>query len=308
MRRVCDGKGSSATGIGARRDCERIAVDFATTQVARNMSAPHKPQTSITTASLRKMKSEGDKIASLTAYDATFARLLDDAGIDVILVGDSLGMVIQGHDTTVPVQMEDMIYHCRSVARTRTRSLLMADLPFMSYSTMEDALRNSARLMQEGLAECVKLELNRAQTPIVAALSENGIPVCAHFGLTPQTVHKLGGFLVQGRSQSQAADLVQQASELEDAGADLLLVECVPGEVGRQITEAVDVPVIGIGAGEATDGQILVLHDVLGVSDGKRAKFSKDFLSGSKGVREAVRSFVRAVKEGNYPGPEHIYS
>ena len=254
------------------------------------------------------MKSEGEKIACLTAYDATFARLLDETGIDVILVGDSLGMVIQGHDTTVPVRMEDMVYHCRSVARGRTRSLLMADLPFMSYPSVEAALRNSARLMQEGLAECVKLEVSRAQTPIVTAVSRNGIPVCAHFGLTPQTVHKLGGFRVQGRSRSQAADLVQQAAELEEAGADVLLVEGVPGEVGRQITEAVEIPVIGIGAGEATDGQILVLHDVLGVSPGKRPKFAKDFLSGTESVRDAIRAFVQAVKEGSYPGPEHIYS
>ena len=253
------------------------------------------------------MKAEGEKIACLTAYDATFARLLDDAGIDVILVGDSLGMVVQGHDTTVPVSMEDMIYHCRSVARARARSLLMADLPFMSYITAEDALRNSARLMQEGLAECVKLELNREQTPIVAALSGNGIPVCAHFGLTPQTVHKLGGFRVQGRDRSQAAALVAQASELEEAGADLLLVEGVPGAVGREITEAVAAPVIGIGAGEAPDGQILVLYDVLGVSPGKRPKFARDFLSGAASAREAIRAFVEAVKEGSYPGPEHIY-
>ena len=254
------------------------------------------------------MKSAGEKISCLTAYDATFARLLDEAGIDVILVGDSLGMVIQGHDTTVPVRMEDMIYHCRSVARGCTRSLLMADLPFMSYPTVEAALQSSARLMQEGLAQCVKVELGRAQTPIVAALCQNGIPVCAHFGLTPQTVHKLGGFLVQGRSQSQAAELVQQATELEDAGADLLLVEAVPGELGRQITEAVGIPVIGIGAGEATDGQILVLHDVLGVSPGKRPRFVKNFLSDTGDVRDAIRAFVAAVKEGGYPGPEHIYA
>ena len=254
------------------------------------------------------MRSEGEKIACLTAYDATFAHLLDEAGIDVILVGDSLGMVIQGHDTTVPVRMEDMVYHCRCVARGLTRSLLMADLPFMSYPTVGAALQSSARLMQEGLAECVKLELGRAQTPIVAALSQNGIPVCAHFGLTPQTVHKLGGFRVQGRSRSQAEELVSQATELEDAGADLLLVESVPGEVGRQITEAVEIPVIGIGAGEATDGQILVLHDVLGVSSGKRPKFAKDFLSDAGDVRDAIRAFVRAVKEGSYPAPEHIYT
>ena len=254
------------------------------------------------------MKSAGDRIACLTAYDATFARLLGEAGIEAILVGDSLGMVIQGHDTTVPVRMEDMIYHCRCVARARARALLIADLPFMSYCSEESALRNSARLMREGLAQCVKLELGRSQTPIVCALARNGIPVCAHFGLTPQNVHKLGGFRVQGRGHSQAADLVEQASELEDAGADLLLVECVPGEVGRRITEAVGIPVIGIGAGAATDGQILVLHDVLGVSPGKRPKFARDFLSDAGNVRDALGAFVAAVKEGSYPGPEHTYS
>ena len=272
------------------------------------MPAPPVSRMPVSASSLRTMKSAGERIACLTAYDAAFARVLDDVGVDVLLVGDSLGMIVQGYDTTVPVRMEDMIYHCRSVARARPRSLLIADLPFMSYSTVEDALRNSARLMQEGLAECVKLELGRVQTPVVAALSRHGIPVCAHFGLTPQTVHKLGGFRVQGRDRSQASELVCQASELEEAGADLLLVECVPGEVGRQITEAVDIPVIGIGAGATTDGQILVLHDVLGVSSGKRPKFAKDFLSGTGSVREAVLSFVRAVKEGSYPGPEHIYT
>ena len=272
------------------------------------MSQQVPPAPQVTAARLRDMKSRGEKIACLTAYDATFARIMGDAGIDVILVGDSLGMVIQGHDTTVPVHMNDMIYHCRSVARARTRALLMADLPFMSYTTVEEGLRNSARLMQEGLAECIKLEVTREQTPIVAALSENGVPVCAHFGLTPQTVHKIGGFRVQGRDRSQAMGLVAQARELEQAGADILLVECVPGEVGRSITEAVDAPVIGIGAGDATDGQILVLHDILGVSSGKRPKFSKDFLAGSASVSEAVRAFIEDVQSGRYPGPEHIYT
>ena len=261
----------------------------------------------VTASSLRAMKAEEDRIACLTAYDATFARLLDEAGVDVILVGDSLGMVIQGYETTVPVTMEDMIYHCRSVARACHRPLLMADLPFMSYATVEDALRNSARLMQDGLAECIKLELRMEQTSIVAALSANGIPVCAHFGLTPQTVHKLGGFRVQGRSRGQASELVRQARALEEAGADILLIECVPGEVGRSVTEAVGIPVIGIGAGVATDGQILVLHDVLGVSAGKRPKFVKDFLADAANVKEAVQAFVKAVKSGSYPGPEHTY-
>ena len=266
------------------------------------------PAPRVTISCLRKMQSRGEKFACLTAYDAAFARVLGDAGIDVILVGDSLGMVIQGHETTVPVHMNDMVYHCRSVARARTRALLMGDLPFMSYTTVEEGLRNSARLMQEGLAECIKLEVTREQTPIVAALSANGVPVCAHFGLTPQTVHKIGGFRVQGRDRAQAMELVQQARELDQAGADLLLVEGVPGEVGRNITEAVNAPVIGIGAGEATDGQILVLHDVLGVSPGKRPKFSKDFLAGAGSVSEAVRNFIEDVRTGRYPGPEHIYT
>ena len=271
------------------------------------MPGPTASGTPVSVSYLRAMKAEGKRIACLTAYDATFGRLLDDAGVDVVLVGDSLGMVVQGHDTTVPVTMEDMIYHCRNVARTCRRPLLMADLPFMSYATIEDALRNSARLMQEGRAECVKLELRMEQTSLVAALSANGIPVCAHFGLTPQAVHKLGGFRVQGRSRAQASELVRQARALEEAGADLLLVECVPGEVGRSITEAVGIPVVGIGAGPAADGQILVLYDVLAVSAGKRPRFAKDFLAGAGSVKDAVQAFVEAVKSGSYPGPEHTY-
>ncbi len=214
------------------------------------------------------MKAEGEKIACITAYDASFATLVDDAGVDLVLVGDSLGMVIQGHDTTVPVTLADIIYHCRAVAKGLYRPFLMADMPFMTYASREQALDNAVRLMQEGGAKMVKLEGGAGQIEIVEFLASHDIAVCAHLGLKPQSVHKVGGFRVQGREEEAAERMLRDAQALEAAGADIVLLECIPAALGSHITEQLHVPVIGIGAGPDTDGQILVLYDVLDITPG----------------------------------------
>ena len=229
------------------------------------MSSPKMPSR-VTVTSLRKMKQTGEKIAMLTAYDASFARVLDNQGVDIILVGDSLGMVIQGHDTTVPVTMDEMVYHTRAVTQASQRALVIGDLPFMSYTSPEMALRNSARLMQEGRAHMVKLEGGAPQVATVAQLAHHGVPVCAHLGLQPQSVHKLGGYRVQGRDEAVAKQMLADAKALQDAGADLLVLECVPVNVAATISQALNIPVIGIGAGRECDGQVLVLHVMLGIS------------------------------------------
>jgi len=262
----------------------------------------------VSLATLARMKEQGEKIASLTCYDASFATLVDEADVDLVLVGDSLGMVIQGHDTTVPVTMDDMVYHCKSVARGLHRPLLMADLPFASYPTRDVALANSVRLMQEGGAEIVKLESGPSQIDVVEFLASHDIAVCAHLGLKPQSVHKTGGFRVQGRSGDAAATMVQAAKDLESAGADLVLLECIPSELGQRITESLQVPVIGIGAGPSTDGQILVLYDVLGITTGRKPRFVLDCMQGASGNLDAMRRYVQAVKSLTYPAPEHCFS
>lgn len=262
---------------------------------------------SVTVKTLQDMKQAGEKIVCLTAYDASFATLLDDAGIEVILVGDSLGMVIQGRHSTVPVTVDDIIYHGRAVASGSRRALLMADMPFMSYATAEDALHNAARIMQEGGAHMVKLEGTANQAQVVERLAANGIPVCAHLGLRPQFVHKLGGYRVQGRGHEAAQALAQDAQVLEQAGADALLLECVPADLAARIRNAVRIPVIGIGAGRDCDGQVLVLYDMLGITPGKRPRFSKDFLQHNGSVPGALRAYVEQVKTGTFPGPEHVY-
>jgi len=259
----------------------------------------------VTITTLRKMKRAGEKFACLTAYDASFARLLDDAGVHVTLVGDSLGMVIQGHDTTVPVSMDHMVYHCRQVARGLKRSLLMVDMPFMSFATLEHALDNAARLMSEGLAHMVKLEGGGDEEEAVRQLSRQGIPVCAHLGLTPQSVHKLGGYRVQGREADAAQRMKEDALKLVSAGAELLLLECVPTTLAREITGSVDVPVIGIGAGPDCDGQILVLYDMLGITPGKRLRFTKDFMAQADSIPGAVAAYVDAVGSRAFPTAEH---
>jgi 3-methyl-2-oxobutanoate hydroxymethyltransferase len=261
----------------------------------------------VTLTTLDQMKQRGEKIACLTAYDASFAVLLDAAGVDVVLVGDSLGMVIQGHDTTVPVTMDQMVYHCAAVARGLHRPFLMADLPFMSYPSRELALTNAVRLMQEGGARVIKLESGKGQTDIVEFLARHDIAVCAHLGLKPQSVHKTGGFRVQGREAEAAQRMLEDALALEAAGADLLLLECIPSELGRTISQAVTVPVIGIGAGPDTDGQILVLYDVLDITSGRKPRFVRNFMDGSPSPQEAVARYVQAVKSGEYPAPEHCF-
>lgn len=262
----------------------------------------------VSLATLDKMKASGEKIACLTCYDASFAVLVDEADTDVVLVGDSLGMVVQGHDTTVPVTMDDMVYHCRAVARGLQRPLLMADLPFASYPTRDVALANAVRLMQEGGAEIVKLESGPSQLDIVEFLASHDIAVCAHLGLKPQSVHKTGGFRVQGREADAAERMIASAKALESAGADLVLLECIPTELGRRITETLSVPVIGIGAGPHTDGQILVLYDVLDVTTGRKPRFVLNCMEGAGNNLDAMRRYVRAVKERSYPAPEHCFA
>lgn len=273
----------------------------------KHLQERYAPRPPVNVASLLRMKSEGEKIACITAYDASFATLVDDAGADLVLVGDSLGMVIQGHDTTVPVTLNDVIYHCRAVARGLYRPFLMADMPFMTYASREQALENAVRLMQEGGAKIVKLEGGAGQIEIVEFLASHDIAVCAHLGLKPQSVHKVGGFRVQGRDEAAADQMLKDAQALEAAGADVVLLECIPAQLGTQITKALHVPVIGIGAGPDTDGQILVLYDVLNITAGRKPRFSKDFMADNESPLEAVRAYVQAVKERTYPGPEHCF-
>ena len=265
-----------------------------------------KPSPRKTVTSLRKMKREGEKIVMLTAYDASFARVLDAQGVDIILVGDSLGMVVQGHDTTVPVTMDEMIYHTRTVTMGAQRALVIGDLPFMSYTSPDMALRNSARMMQEGRAHMVKLEGGAPQVATVAQLAHHGVPVCAHLGLQPQSVHKLGGYRVQGRDETVAKQMLDDAKALQDAGADLVVLECVPVGLAAQITQALEIPVIGIGAGRECDGQVLVLHDMLGISP-RAPKFSQDFIGAGATIPQAVSAYVKAVKDSTFPKDEHCF-
>lgn len=261
----------------------------------------------VNVATLGRMKAEGEKISSLTCYDASFAAVVDEAGVDVVLVGDSLGMVIQGHDTTVPVTLEHMIYHCKAVARGLTRPFLMADMPFMTYTSRETALANAVRLMQEGGAKMVKLEGGASQVEIVEFLASHDIAVCAHLGLRPQSVHKTGGFRVQGREDAAAEQMKRDAKALQDAGADVVLLECIPAKLGAEITAELHVPVIGIGAGPDTDGQILVIYDVLDITPGRKPRFVKNYMAGHDSPFEAVKSYVEAVKTRAYPAPEHCF-
>jgi len=255
----------------------------------------------VTTIQLVKMKQQGDKIASLTAYDAAFAAILDTNDVDVVLVGDSLGMVVQGHDSTLPVTLEQMIYHCQAVTRRCVRALVMVDMPFMSYAEPGLALRNAGRLMQEGGAKMVKLEGGAWIVDTVRLLTQRGIPVCAHLGLTPQSVHQLGGYRMQGRTESEAQRILNEAQALAQAGASLLIVECVPESLAAQITASLSIPVIGIGAGPHCDGQILVVYDILGLTPGKIPGFSRNFLVKAGTIDAAVKAYVQAVKNQSFP-------
>jgi 3-methyl-2-oxobutanoate hydroxymethyltransferase len=261
----------------------------------------------VTLSTLLRMKEQRQKIACLTCYDASFAALVDKAQVDVVLAGDSLGMVIQGHSTTVPVTMNDMVYHSAAVARGLRRPFLITDLPFMSYPTAQLALSNAIRLMQEGGAQMIKLESGAGQLEIVAALASHDIAVCAHLGLKPQSVHKTGGFRVQGRRTDSAEQMLQDAQNLQAAGADVILLECIPAALGATITAALKVPVIGIGAGPHTDGQILVLYDVLDITSGRKPRFVRNFMQGASSNLQAVQNYVAAVKSAEYPAAEHCF-
>ncbi len=258
-----------------------------------------------TILSLQKLKRDGEKIACLTAYDASFAAQAERAGVDVLLVGDSLGMVVQGQDSTLPVTLDEMIYHSASVRRGAPDSLLIVDLPFMSCNNPQQTLASAGRLMKEGGAHVVKLEGGASMVESVALLARHGIPVCGHLGLLPQSVHKLGGYRVQGRSEAEAERMLRDAQALEQAGADLLVVECVPAALGERLSQALSIPVIGIGAGAGCDGQVLVLYDMLGITPGKMPVFARNFLRGRDSVAAAMTAYVEAVKGGAFPAPEH---
>lgn len=256
---------------------------------------------------LRKMKAAQEKIAVLTAYDASFSHALEEAGVEVILVGDSLGMVIQGQESTLPVTVDNMIYHTANVARGSDKAFIIADLPFMSYANADQAIANAARLMAEGGAQMVKLEGGAIIADTIAQLTARGIPVCAHLGLLPQSVHRLGGYLVQGREKEAADELLADALKLEQAGADMLVLECVPATLAARVTAALTIPVIGIGAGKDCDGQVLVLYDMLGLTPGRRPRFSHDFLADTGSIQAAISKYVQQVKSGEFPTSEQQF-
>jgi 3-methyl-2-oxobutanoate hydroxymethyltransferase len=260
------------------------------------------PAPLITVSTIAAMKGRGERIACLTCYDATFCMVLERAGVEVLLVGDSLGMVLQGRKTTLPVTLDQMVYHTACVARVRERALIVADLPFLSYATPEQALTSAGRLMQEGGAHMVKLEGGATVKGTVELLTAQGVPVCAHLGLLPQSIHRLGGYRYQGRDQESAEAIRRDALALQEAGAGMLVLECVPAALAGEISGALTIPVIGIGAGNGCDGQVLVLHDMLGINLGKAPSFSKDFLTGRSGIPEAIAAYVQDVKSGSFPG------
>tara|TARA_Y100000588_G_C14205040_1_gene904298 strand:- start:779 stop:1585 length:807 start_codon:yes stop_codon:yes gene_type:complete len=262
----------------------------------------------ITITELSAMKARGERICCLTVYDYSFAHMLDRAGVEILLVGDSLGMVIQGHPTTLPVRIDDAVYHTQCVARGCENALLIADMPFGSFQgDPQTAFDSAARLMGEGQAHMVKIEGGVVMAETVAFLVDRGVPVCGHLGLTPQSVNQLGGFRVQGRQESVADQLRQDAQSLQDAGASVLVLEAVPSGLAKEITQSLRIPTIGIGAGPDTDGQVLVLYDLLGIYPEKSPKFSKNFLDGAGSVSGAVEAFIEDVRSGQFPGPEHSF-
>jgi len=261
----------------------------------------------LTIHSLMKRYEAKEKLTCLTAYDASFAALFDQQGLEIILVGDSLGNVMQGHATTIPVQITDMVYHTACVHRAIKRAYLIADLPFATYANIDQALTNAKMVMQAG-AKMVKLEGGRWLVPIIEQLVRQGIPVCAHVGLTPQSVHILGGFKVQGKSLNQAEVMLQDARLLEAAGAQLLVLEAIPAELGKHITQAIGIPTIGIGAGPDCSGQVLVMHDALGAFPGRTPKFVKNFLEQTGSIPKAIELFIQEVKSGAFPAPEHCFA
>ena len=263
----------------------------------------------VTINTLRKMKQAGERISMLTAYDATFARLIDAAGIDVLLVGDSLGMVVQGHATTLPVTMDQMVYHCAAVARATEHAHVVGDMPFGSYQgSADEAVKNAMRLAAEGGAEAVKLEGGAEYADVVRRIARAGVPVMGHIGLTPQSVHKLGGYVVQGRTEEKAQKLLADAKALEEAGCYALILEMMPAELSAEITANVGIPVIGIGAGAGCDGQVLVCYDVFGMNPDFSPKFVKKYLDLGTQIRDAAARYKDDVRAGAFPGPEHSFS
>jgi len=261
----------------------------------------------VTLSTLNKMAQEGDRITMLTCYDASFAALLDASGVDTLLIGDSLGNVLQGHDTTLPVTLRDIVYHTQCVARGAKRAFIIGDMPFGTFQvTPQDAFRNAVEIMAAG-AQMVKIEGGKIMLETIEFLVQRGVPVCGHIGLTPQSVHQLGGFKVQGRQQSDAERLIEEAKVLESAGAGMIVLEAIPAALGRDVTKAIRTPTIGIGAGVDCSGQVLVLHDMLDVFPGKKAKFVKNFMQGAGSIQAAVQAFVKEVKAGTFPGPEHSF-
>ena len=261
----------------------------------------------ISLQTFRNHKAKSQKFAALTSYEATITSMMCEAGIELILVGDSLGMVIQGHDSTVPVSMEDILYHLRCVKSGNKGAHLMADMPFMSYATEQLAYENATRLMQAG-ANSVKVEGGEVILKTTELLSQRGIPVCAHMGLTPQSINRIGGFFVQGRDPSSHSKMIEEAKSLENAGAELLLLECIPVNLTKKISDALSIPTIGIGAGSYTDAQIMVIHDMLGIKTlPKQPKFVKNFLAESNSIAEALEAYVKAVKSVSFPSQEHWF-
>lgn len=254
---------------------------------------------------LAAMKLCGEKISCLTAYDAAFSALIDKTGVDMMLVGDSLGMVIQGHNTTLPVTIRDMVYHARCVSNARQRAFIVADLPFMTYTTPVIAAKNAAKLMQLGGAQMVKLEGPRIDC--VRFLVDQGIPVCGHLGLLPQSINQLGNYKVQGKEQAAAEQMLADAHQLQQAGAGMLVLECVPTGLAKDISTQLTIPVIGIGAGVDCDGQVLVLYDMLDIGVGKRPRFSRNFISDAANIEEAIYAYHQAVKQSRFPAAEHSF-
>ena len=260
----------------------------------------------VTVTSLQALHNSGEKIAMLTCYDASFAALMDRAGVEVLLVGDSLGMVCQGHGSTLPVTLDDMAYHTASVARGNQTAFLIADMPFGTYPTPETAYANAVRLMQAG-AQMVKIEGGAWLADTVRFLTERAVPVCAHLGLTPQSVHQLGGFKVQGKTTEAADILKADALKLQESGASLLVLEAIPSTLGKEVTELLTIPTIGIGAGPDCSGQVLVMHDMLGTFPGRKARFVRNFMDGQGSIEGAVRAYIAAVKDKSFPAPEHCF-
>ena len=260
----------------------------------------------ITISGLQKKKAAGEKITMLTAYDASFAKMFDEQNVDILLIGDSLGMVLQGEDDTLPVTVDDIAYHTRAVRKGKQRAFVVADMPFMSYPTPVAAYENAAKIMAAG-ASMVKIEGGTWLAETISGLVERSVPVCGHLGLTPQSVHVIGGFKVQGREEDKAAKLLADAKALEAAGAQMLVLECVPTSLAKTVSEALSIPVIGIGAGAQTDGQVLVMHDMFGISANYMPKFSKNFLVETGDMRKAVQKYIEDVQSGAFPGPEHSF-